>query len=386
MRVDGLLRQRSIIQGALQVPDLILPPVAPQPPSDLGLKVNPDLKKKRPVETLEEGEVDPRPSKQPKTTREQKDKRAPFVESREDGDRAEVRVNPRTWSLKLKVDEVAIPYTASVREYNRDRAGYIAEALEQLITQQVFVAEEYCRNNRKLAEAEEQFELSEKLKEAEKNRRSAEAGLKNAESQAEDQRQKLFVTETNLATEKQNMLDLKAALQKAKEEARLAKEEAQLVREAAEAEKKASYQLGAEETEARLFEELLEVCMDYCSISWAHALNAAGVPADSALRLPEKVFFPPEIREVPDEATEPATVVPDAIPLVDTTGGSGQVAIQVEDAVIEKKKDQSKGKNTSSKAKDPAKESFIEDLGADSQVKDVPPSQPEQKENPPAEA
>ena len=66
----------------------------------------------------------------------------------------------------------------------------------------MFVAEEYCRNNRKLAEAEalsraevekslgslkqEQLKLSEKLKEAEKNRRSAEAGLKNAESQAED--------------------------------------------------------------------------------------------------------------------------------------------------------------------------------------------------------
>ena len=175
----------------------------------------------------------------------------------------------------------------------------------------MFVAEEYCRNNRKLAEAEalsraevekslgslkqEQFELSEKLKEAEKNRRSTEASLKNAESQAEDQCQKLFVTETNLATEKQNVLDLKAALQKAEEVAQLAKEEAQLVREAAEAEKKASYQLGAVEIEARFSKELPEVCRDYCSISWAHALNAAGVPADSALRLPEKVFFPPKI-------------------------------------------------------------------------------------------
>ena len=41
------------------------------------------------------------------------------------------RSNPHTWSLKLEVDGVAIPYTASVREYNRGRAGYIAEALEQ---------------------------------------------------------------------------------------------------------------------------------------------------------------------------------------------------------------------------------------------------------------
>ena len=226
------------------------------------------------------------------------------------------------------------------------------------------MAEEYCRNNRNLAKAkaqsraeversvrslkQENLELLEKFKEAEKNRRSAEAGLKNAETQAEDQRQKLFVTETNLATERQTVLDLKATLQKVEEQVRLAKEEVQLVREAAEVEKKASYQLGAEETEARLSEELPEVCRDYCSISWAHALDAAGVPADSALRLPEKVFFPPEIREIPKgalEASEQALVIPDAIPLLD-------------------------------KAKDPAKES----------VSEVPPPQPEQKENPPAEA
>ena len=134
------------------------------------------------------------------------------------------------------------------------------------------------------------------------------------------------MTETNLATEKQAVLDLKAALQKAKEEARLAKEEAQLVKEAAEAEKKVSYQLGAEETKARLSEELPEVCRDYCSISWAHALNAAGIPADSALRLSEKVFFPPEIREIPvdtTEASEQATIVLDAIPLAEIAGVSG---------------------------------------------------------------
>ena len=87
------------------------------------------------------------------------------------------------------------------------------------------------------------------------------------------------------------------------------------------------------------------------------------------MKLPEKVFFPPKIWEIPDkatEATEQATVVPDAIPLVDTAGGSGQVAIQAEDAEIEKNKGQAKGKRTSSKAKDPAKESVTEDLGADS--------------------
>ena len=73
----------------------------------------------------------PRPLKQQKTTQGQKNKRASSVESREEENRAEVRVNPCTWSPKLEVDSVAIPYTASVREYNRGRVGYIAEALEQ---------------------------------------------------------------------------------------------------------------------------------------------------------------------------------------------------------------------------------------------------------------
>ena len=96
------------------------------------------------------------------------------------------------------------------------------------------------------------------------------------------------------------MLDLKTALQKVEDELRRVKEEAQLIREATEAEKNAARQLGAQETEARLFEEIPEVCRDYCSISWAHALDAAGVPADSMLRLPESIFYPEEIRENPD--------------------------------------------------------------------------------------
>ena len=73
----------------------------------------------------------PRPAKQQKTTRGQRSKRANSVKSRDEENRAEVRVNPRVWSPKLELDGVAIPYTASVREYNRGRAGYIAEALEQ---------------------------------------------------------------------------------------------------------------------------------------------------------------------------------------------------------------------------------------------------------------
>ena len=73
--------QSSKVPSKSQAP--IHPLVAPQLLADLGLKVNPDLKKKRSVKSLEEGEEGPRQGKQQKTTQEQRDKRAPFVESRE---------------------------------------------------------------------------------------------------------------------------------------------------------------------------------------------------------------------------------------------------------------------------------------------------------------
>ena len=262
------------------------------------------------------------------------------------------------------------------------------------------MAEEWCRNNRKLADVEaisraevektlgalkqEHHELVEKLKKAETRHRNAEAGLKTAEKQAEDQRQLLHVTEINLATEKQAILDLKTVLQKAKVEVQLAKE-------AAEAKKRAAYQLGLEETEARLIEELSDVCRDYCNISWAQALNAASVPADSAMRLPENVFYPLEIREVPvdaPEAFEQLAAIPDAIPIAEITRGSGQVTVQSEDAEGEKGKGKGKGKKPSSKFKDPFTETVAEaeGHGVSPEAKDIPPPQPGQKEDPPAEA
>ena len=92
-----------------------LPLAPPQIPADLGLKANPDLKKKRPVESLEEGEVGLcQGGKQQKMTREQWEKRAPSVESREEMERVEVRMPPHTWSPRLEVDGAAIPYNASI--------------------------------------------------------------------------------------------------------------------------------------------------------------------------------------------------------------------------------------------------------------------------------
>ena len=68
-------------KGPAQLQTQLLPPVAPQVPSDLGLKVILDLKKKRPVDIPKEGEVAPRPAKQQKTTRGQRSKRANSAES-----------------------------------------------------------------------------------------------------------------------------------------------------------------------------------------------------------------------------------------------------------------------------------------------------------------
>ena len=48
-------------------PPINPPPPPPQIPADLGLKPNPDLRKKRQIETAEEGELGPsKESKQPR--------------------------------------------------------------------------------------------------------------------------------------------------------------------------------------------------------------------------------------------------------------------------------------------------------------------------------
>ena len=87
------------------------------------------------------------------------------------------------------------------------------------VTQQVYVAEEWVRNAHNKAEAEshsrrevekalealkeKHMAMGNKLKEVDKERMSALAGLKNAEIQAEDQHWLLHITELNLATQKQ---------------------------------------------------------------------------------------------------------------------------------------------------------------------------------------
>ena len=126
---------------------------------------------------------------------------------------------------------------------------------------------------------EEHAKLSEKLKDLDKVRLSAETGLKTTEKQMEDQRKKLHLTEINLATEKQTFLDLKAELQKEREAAWVAGEAVEATVSAL----------------SCLAEEVAVVCRDYVLESWGVAMERVGVPIDSELRRIENIFFPEDI-------------------------------------------------------------------------------------------
>ena len=79
--------------------------------------------------------------------------------------------------------------------------------------------------------------MAEQVKQALRDKDSAETGLKTTERQAEDLRKELHYCEINLATEKQMVIDLR-------EELRKAREAAQLLKEVTEAEKQVAYALG----------------------------------------------------------------------------------------------------------------------------------------------
>ena len=114
-------------------PPVNLPPPLPsQIPADLGLKPNPDLRKKRQIETTEEGELGPsKGSKQLRQSQEHRNRKSNSVDSREEPPVAQVRRPTRTWSLVLEVDGMPIAYDATLRHYRGGHAGLVAEALEQ---------------------------------------------------------------------------------------------------------------------------------------------------------------------------------------------------------------------------------------------------------------
>ena len=85
------------------------PPPPPQLPTDLGLKPNPELRRKRQHEVPNEGEIGlSKGNKQQKVTQDQRSKRSSSIESREGPLAADVRHTPRIWSLKLELDGVPL--------------------------------------------------------------------------------------------------------------------------------------------------------------------------------------------------------------------------------------------------------------------------------------
>ena len=131
--LKGLKEQGVNFKRNPQVPSSsTFPPPPPLPPTDLRLHAIPNLKKKRPVQELEEGEVAPQKgTKQQKMAKDPRDKRATSVDSREEQIGADARLQYHTWSPRLEVDGATIPWNASVREFQRGHSAYIAEALEQ---------------------------------------------------------------------------------------------------------------------------------------------------------------------------------------------------------------------------------------------------------------
>ena len=140
--------------------------------------------------------------------------------------------------------------------------------------------------------------MVEQVKQALRDKDSAEAGLKTTERQAEDLRKKLHYCEINLATEKQMVTNLREELHKARKAT-------QLLKEATEAEKQVAYALGVQETQSRLTEKFSAVARDYCNITWGKALDAAGIPADSNLRRPESIYYDSDIRKLPGSDSPP---------------------------------------------------------------------------------
>ena len=89
----------------------------------------PNLKKRRPDQGLEEGELVPwKENKQQKTTKDPRDKRGSSEDSRE---KVEVRRPQWPWAPRLEMDGTAIPYDASIWDALRAHANYLAQALQQ---------------------------------------------------------------------------------------------------------------------------------------------------------------------------------------------------------------------------------------------------------------
>ena len=115
--LKGLLASRNKGGSSKEAPKTqptVIPP--PPPPTDLGLLAMSNLKKRRPDQELEEGELIPRKeNKQQKMAKDPRDRRGPSVEGRDEAE----------------MDGAAIPYDVSIWDVLRSHANCLAQALQQ---------------------------------------------------------------------------------------------------------------------------------------------------------------------------------------------------------------------------------------------------------------
>ncbi|XP_075668272.1 uncharacterized protein LOC142638153 [Castanea sativa] len=209
-----------------------------------------------------------------------------------------------------------------------------------LAIQEVFVAEKFIEDTRKVARTEleirletekslgialaENEKLTSEVAELRREKNGVESNLKTMKTQIEGHRKLLRERDEELSQAQRECSDLK-------EQLALMKEEASSFQLSLQAAKQASFDEGVATTEEQLTEEFAALCREYCQKVWGEALNAAGVPQSSNLRKSENVWLPldiQEIEEAPVAAPTPETtllalppMIPQQIP--DPTEPSG---------------------------------------------------------------
>ena len=109
--LKGLLASRNKGGSSKEAPKtqplVVLPPLPPHPRTDFGLQAMPNLKKMRPDQELEKGEVAPWKDnqKKKKKAKDPRDKRGTSVDSR---DEAEVSRLQQTWAPRIKMEGAPI--------------------------------------------------------------------------------------------------------------------------------------------------------------------------------------------------------------------------------------------------------------------------------------
>ena len=128
----GLIANRGKEATPLEAPktqtSANLPLLPPLPPVDQGPCVNPKLKKKRPLQELEEGEMPPQRGVKQQKMKDPQNKRSKSVESR---DNVKVRHQQHTWALVIEMEGAPIPYDSTIRESSWGHSMYLDQALEQ---------------------------------------------------------------------------------------------------------------------------------------------------------------------------------------------------------------------------------------------------------------